>query len=371
MNDKTNDNMIDTMNDNIIDKTNDNMIDNVNDKTNDNKNDNMIDKTNETLPSNWDLPTYDDRNALEMLKEATSSDANPSKRTSSSDAKPSKKTSSGTKPSKKAQVAKVILYITLSIYPLMLLYALFSAINGYNFLFSTSYGWDGFISCLLITGFVLCIIPVLPACIIYQICYFVVKRSAFPKKAAKVLGIVFGSIFGVLILVVLCNIFEPDMRHAVQKHKAQRMINRAEASIPYDTACENCGGILGIDGYSLSHIFVDYDTHRIGFLCSSPYDEYTEYGLHEITDVEAFRENFENEHIPQAVIPLPDGTGTLYTFCANSFYGYDTTTAILVEFTNGTAYGTGELDANGNSTFSQYTSLTASQYSVYHKASDY
>lgn len=66
---------------------------------------------------------------------------------------------------------------------LIILYGLFSAFFGISFLWSKSYGMDGFLVAVACGAALLVIIPVLPLCIVWQVIYLVRRHKA--KKAEK------------------------------------------------------------------------------------------------------------------------------------------------------------------------------------------
>jgi hypothetical protein len=65
---------------------------------------------------------------------------------------------------------------------LMLLYGVYSAFFGIDFLWSRTYGIDGFLLAMMFGGIALVVIPVLPLCIVWQIIYIIRRRKE--KKAA-------------------------------------------------------------------------------------------------------------------------------------------------------------------------------------------
>ena len=68
---------------------------------------------------------------------------------------------------------------------LLLLYGLYGAVTGVNFLWSSYYGIDGFMLAVIFGGIL--ILPVLPLCIIWQIIFLVNRHKA--KKAEKELSL--------------------------------------------------------------------------------------------------------------------------------------------------------------------------------------
>ncbi|MBR5684466.1 MAG: hypothetical protein IKW96_14525 [Ruminococcus sp.] len=64
---------------------------------------------------------------------------------------------------------------------LMLLYGVYSAFFGIDFLWSRSYGLDAFLIAVLFGGIALVVVPVLPLCIVWQVIYLIRRRKV--KKA--------------------------------------------------------------------------------------------------------------------------------------------------------------------------------------------
>ncbi|MBR0511447.1 MAG: hypothetical protein IJJ81_02590 [Ruminococcus sp.] len=79
------------------------------------------------------------------------------------------------------------IWFAVSFLPITLdvLYGLYGAIAGIDFLWSKCYGFDGFILAVVFGGIL--IIPVLPLCIIWQIIYLTGRHKA--KKAEKELSL--------------------------------------------------------------------------------------------------------------------------------------------------------------------------------------
>jgi hypothetical protein len=85
------------------------------------------------------------------------------------------------KSNKKIKISKVFFLLSFLPYALLLLQALLSAIFGFTFIFSTSYGIKAFFDSLLIVGWhFIVVIPILPICFIYQIIYLILinKRNS-------------------------------------------------------------------------------------------------------------------------------------------------------------------------------------------------
>lgn len=82
---------------------------------------------------------------------------------------------------KKDKVLKIVLWISFLPYVWLLVYGIYSFFNGFTFIFSTSYGFTALYESIVIMGIILCMYPVLPICLIYQlfylICYFIKKKK--------------------------------------------------------------------------------------------------------------------------------------------------------------------------------------------------
>lgn len=263
----------------------------------------------------------------------------------------------------KQKIAKVIFFLSLGVYALILLYGIYSAMFGFDF-FGTSYGWRGFIDSITLLGLILCIIPVLPLCLLYQILYLVFGKLNISKQAKKNTCIVVGSILGVGLVFLLCSMFESDIKEAIYRHDAKDMIKRAELSIPYSTGYIDSDGILGIEEFKVPHIFVDCDTNSVGFLSSYTFGEYTEAKLKPVDDQEELIRKLDEEYNAQAVIPLPDGNGTLYTYNNASENISAVTTVVVWHKSNDVLYYVMNTPSQNKDTFKAHTCLAFSEYSV-------
>ena len=74
----------------------------------------------------------------------------------------------------KEKVLKIILKISFIPYLLLLLLGINSAIYGFSFFGTSTYGIEGFMDSITIYGFALVsIFPVIPVCLVYEIFYFI------------------------------------------------------------------------------------------------------------------------------------------------------------------------------------------------------
>ncbi|MCL2457108.1 MAG: hypothetical protein FWD19_06140 [Defluviitaleaceae bacterium] len=80
----------------------------------------------------------------------------------------------------KNKIAKIFFYFSFVPYGLLILYSIYGSIVGvYPFWSYTKiYGLEAFLQAVVFTGFVFsAVIPILPACLIYQLIYFFVLRK--------------------------------------------------------------------------------------------------------------------------------------------------------------------------------------------------
>jgi len=86
----------------------------------------------------------------------------------------------------KKQRAKIVLWISLLPYVVLIVMGIWHAFFGFTFFSATYYGWEGFINSIFILGWACCVIyPVLPVCLIYQmgyLVYTVIKKRKMKKE---------------------------------------------------------------------------------------------------------------------------------------------------------------------------------------------
>lgn len=107
-------------------------------------------------------------------------------------------------------IPKIILILSFAPYVFCLLYGIYSAIFGLRFLFSTSYGFDAFMSSIVLTGFFLCYYPVIPICLIYQLVYTavsVMKKHNVPKETVLWLSFALALSLIMLTVLIYANIY--------------------------------------------------------------------------------------------------------------------------------------------------------------------
>jgi len=87
----------------------------------------------------------------------------------------------------KKRIFKIMFWISLLPYVILLVLGIWHAFFGFTFFSATYTGWEGFVNSVFILGWACCVIyPVLPVCLLYQIVYtiyvFVMKSR---KKQTK------------------------------------------------------------------------------------------------------------------------------------------------------------------------------------------
>lgn len=109
----------------------------------------------------------------------------------------------------KKKIPKIILILSFLPYVFILLYGVYSAIFGFGFLFSTSYGFDALIDSIFIMTILLCCYPVIPICIIYQLVYTavsVMKKHNVPTETVLWLSSALALSFIILAVLIYANI---------------------------------------------------------------------------------------------------------------------------------------------------------------------
>ena len=108
----------------------------------------------------------------------------------------------------KKKIPKIILILSFAPYIFCLLYGICSAIFGFGFIFSTSYGFDAFMSSIVLMGLLLCYYPVIPICLIYQLVYlavFVMKKRNVSKQKIWLISGIIAVILALITVLIYCN----------------------------------------------------------------------------------------------------------------------------------------------------------------------
>ena len=278
------------------------------------------------------------------------------------------------------KLSKLLFFLSFAPAVFLLMAAVMSIFTGSTWFFSKEYGFDAFISTLMLGGFAMCYIPILPACLIYQVVYVLLFKvpKGLPDDAHaqdnadettaqgaqsiplptsrlsnKTKSIIAVSLFAVMVIVVLGKLFMPKIKKSIEEHKAQRMYENAEVRLDYNKTHQYPSGMLGIEEQTCPCVLIDYDKMRIGLLVSDDpgYNDYIEYDL-TAADKEA-ADRLNDKYIVQTQTTLPDG-GTFTAFRNDNDHGMYTK-ALMLEKSDGSIYinddlgiGDGALTELGN-----------------------
>ena len=252
------------------------------------------------------------------------------------------------------------LLLTFIPYAAVLLFGLFCAIFGVNFLWSTSYGFDGFF--VGVMGACVYLSPLLAVCLIIQLACLAKKlffKDVFEGKNKKKFAIAVGVICAVVVAVMALSFFSSEIEMLSEKRHAKKMLKKCDEVISYNESYQDTDGILGIEEITNNSILIDYDNKKIGFIMHHDYDEYIEYEFEKCDNNTVTR--IAQQYDVQAIVPLdsPGITLTAYTREA----GYKHMTAALVLETQGGVYYKEKLEKNGSGTY-EYLCLRNSEFCV-------
>lgn len=261
----------------------------------------------------------------------------------------------------KQKAAKIILIISFIPYGLVILSGIIGAIFGAGFIFDTYYGWEGFLIGALGGCILMIDIPILPACLIYQIIYLIRSKIGVIKKIPfkKILPVA-GGVALVIIGVILFENFKYQIGAAAEKNAAKNMLKNAEEKIEYDMAEYNLDGIFGFKDCIHDCILVDYDKNEVGLLYSAVFDEYWSVRLAP-TDVKTV-ESMERKYIPQAEIPLNSPGKRLLTYAENPSNAHRTI-AMVMEMSDGSVLYADNI-CEPDTGYTRYSGLNSSIFRI-------
>lgn len=101
---------------------------------------------------------------------------------------------------------KVLFYLSFLSWAFVLLYGVYGAVFGLSF-FTMCYGWDGFLVGVMGGGLMLCIVPVLPVCLVYEIAYLLRKVPVVKKMPLKTyitLAVAVGAVLALMVVFMFC-----------------------------------------------------------------------------------------------------------------------------------------------------------------------
>ncbi|MCL2637064.1 MAG: hypothetical protein FWD48_01720 [Oscillospiraceae bacterium] len=179
-------------------------------------------------------------------------------------------------PKKRGKAAKVFFWLSFSPYVYVIVTSFNSAKNGFSFFFSTTYGIDAFLSTMFFSLLYLCIIPVIPASIVYQITYKVTKNEIklYKQVETKPARSKIKTILNIIILtplltlaVILCiNLFNNEYLEYLRKiNQLNYYINNSDITYTDTDGRIRSEGIMGTS-FTQRTMFIDFETETIAFL---------------------------------------------------------------------------------------------------------
>lgn len=210
------------------------------------------------------------------------------------------------------KAGKVIFILSFLPAAALLVIAVVSMFTGVRIFFSRIYGFEAFAYAMLGGIYSLCVIPVLPACIIYQISYLTAPRiKQYTKWSDRKAAIAFFVVGIIVISVILITTHTASISRFFDERKAAEFYESADERISYELSDEHLDGILGISEQTTNCMLLDYENKTIGFLICVDYDKFYAFEMKECTsDDEA---ELEGLHI-QAELPTKDGGRVLFFY---------------------------------------------------------
>ncbi|MDE7363857.1 MAG: hypothetical protein K2N27_03060 [Ruminococcus sp.] len=108
----------------------------------------------------------------------------------------------------KKKIPKIILILSFAPYVFVLLFSMYSAICGFTFFESTSYGFEAFTDSIVVISYLLCCYHIIPPCLIYQLVYlavFVMKKRNVSKQKIWLISGIIAVILALITVLIYCN----------------------------------------------------------------------------------------------------------------------------------------------------------------------
>lgn len=262
----------------------------------------------------------------------------------------------------RSKAAKVIFILSFLPWALIPIGGLIGAVFGVSWFFSTIDGWDGFLLGALVAAVGMCIVPVLPICLIYEVCYIAYNKIPRLKKiSSKKFAISVIALCAVVGVGALAYSFRYEVEAMAQKASAKQMLKHAEEKIVSNTSTVNVSGIFGIEECIYEMILVDYDKHQVGVLQSS-LDEFQKFTLKKTTGDSDVIRNMKEEYYVQVAVPLSSPGSYLYSFYSDPENSHRTG-CFLLEMEDGTCYYRMNIKDRGTD-YESYLGLRNSEYYV-------
>lgn len=223
------------------------------------------------------------------------------------------------------KTSKILFFISFAPAAFLLIMAVASIFTGATFIFSTSYGIDAFLTTLILGGLAMCYVPILPACVIFQVVYIVMyivpqrrtAKGAVPAEEApqtaspmseKTRNIIIIAVFAVLALGVLSWIAASPLKRRLEEHEAQSFYYTADTILDYNEKDQFLDGLMGIEEQKNSCIMIDYSDMRIGFIVAGSSTKYYEFELERMNSPSDYAvKEIEKNNYVQTVIYIDNG----------------------------------------------------------------
>lgn len=234
----------------------------------------------------------------------------------------------------KKTILKVLFLITFLPYVFLLGVSTLSIFTGFTFMTNTHYGFQAFSDSFVIWGLTLCLMGIIPLCLIIQLVvliYYLVNRNTHQKNSDKSVS---KKPFVIAAIVVICIVaacllwyfFGNSIKRVFAKPRAISMYERSEEIIPYNYY--SYGHLFNDDRFVHNTILIDWDKEEIGFVMDEATDRFVVYDLVP-GDV-----NVDGYYL-QSQVTLDDGC----VFSSYKEYDFDTaTTLVIVVSPDGTTY---------------------------------
>ena len=217
-----------------------------------------------------------------------------------------------------------------------------------SFFNSRIYGFEAFyISVLFMLYALTMVVPIIPICLIFQICYILRRKiNKFKNVGSKkyvCICCVVGAVL-VLSLLVFTHSFEID--RFFEKESAKQMVDKAEEKIAFSENTIIYGGIFDMPEFTYNHILIDYDNMEVGMLLHSGYDEFWKVQLEKTTEDSSVYQHIINDYFMQADIPLNAPGKRLISFYEGESLKHRTIAFMLI-CEDGTIYCVDDIKENG------------------------
>lgn len=236
-----------------------------------------------------------------------------------------------------SKALKIILILSLLPAAGILLYAVYAIFFEVPVLFGYSSGPGAFKDVIIVYTAALCIVPVLPVCLVYQLVYLLRKKSPhFNGMSGKKFFAIFGTASAVVIAAALFPMLRYNVSSLFEKRAAASMYRRCDEKIDYNTYTEYMGGVFGITGQHYACIMVDNSRHIVGFIPGDlPVNDYYEIKLKDSTRNAGEFDRICSGYFIQNIFPLEHGR--LITFYSEKERS-NLTSAIILEYDDGSVY---------------------------------